>query len=425
MPVSNDLPDQCPLRRQQSMHNTNSVDLSGLKVGMAFAIHFDSLTNAPHGFGVFMGADRGFFLPHVTFINEITTQDNVRFSKSPVSNFAHEDARKRCFLHHLNDQDWKKLMKNLPPLIVSMCGGMRSLIPNCSACNQGFTNAEELACHKCLCPHCAQPFRRKPDFLAHVAKCAQPIPNCSACNQGFTNAEELACHKCVCPKCAQPFRRKPDFLAHIAKCAQPIPNCSACNQPFHDEVEKRNHRCVCRHCSASFKRKPDYLNHIEICGSAEAIFMRREQERLKPQDLPLRSVEDYPHTAEEVLQALRTWSIGQLFKMTFITTGENEAEEVHGLLLRWDMEMPILSYAGEEEDVIKGISDGKFSVLGLRPVIKHKRTPDDELKAAKKKIKVLQKENDDLRKALIAAEHSLRAVGCHEMADALDFSESD
>jgi len=220
MPVSNDLPDQCPLRRQQSMHNTNSVDLSGLKVGMAFAIHFDSLTNAPHGFGVFMGADRGFFLPHVTFINEITTQDNVRFSKSPVSNFAHEDARKRCFLHHLNDQDWKKLMKNLPPLIVSMCGGMRSLIPNCSACNQGFTNAEELACHKCLCPHCAQPFRRKTDFLAHVAKCAQPIPNCSACNQGFTNAEELACHKCVCPKCAQPFRRKPDFRRTCHPCGR-------------------------------------------------------------------------------------------------------------------------------------------------------------------------------------------------------------
>jgi len=375
MPITNDLPDCCPLRLKDSMGNPDTIDVTGLQLGMAFAIHMDSPSSSPQGYGIFMGIGRGFFLPHVTTITSMTNKDNAHFSRSPVSNFVHEHARKRCLLHQVSEDDWKKLLKGLPALILDMCGGRTQVLP---------------------------------------------VRKCSACSAVFANQGEQDSHKCMCPKCGITIKRKPNYIEHVGICNGPMTHCDACHHAFIDSDDVKNHRCQCPHCMLSYKRKPDYIKHIEECGSAEAIFMRREL----PQSLPIRMGHESPYSAAEVLRVLQTWSIPQAFDMIIIHRDGSHIVEHHGELLRWDEGSPIVCYSGAEEDMIRCIETGMIGLFGLKAVEKRvqSHSAEHELKIAKRKIKALEKKVDELRSSLLDAQAYLRSVGCHELANQLHFT---
>ena len=135
------------------------------------------------------------------------------------------------------------------------------------------------------------------------------------------------------------------------------------------------------------------------------------------------AVTEDPYTHNEVLSAIRTWPIGQCFFIKFVMADETDIEENHGHLLRWDNnhETPVFVYhdAEEEEDIISCIKNGAFSVFGLIAGNKKKRSLEAKLSEARKKIKVLTKENIELRGTVNDAISALRAVGCHELADSL------
>lgn len=375
MPLTNNLTVNSPLCRAGSLENLSSIDTSTLTKGMAFAVHMDAVSDHKYGHGVFLGPDKGFWMLGVTLIRDSSTGAQVFFSKSPVSHFPHPDTRRRCFLQAVSEQDWMKFKKDIPLVIMEMCGG-------------------------------------------------ETIPNCSGCNAAFQTDHEKKAHKCQCAKCGHNFKRHSDYSNHILLCGQ-IPNCPGCNVSFATLGEQKDHKCQCPYCPQTFKRKPDYKIHVEKCSGAEALFMRNERNRRTGViSLHELAVTEDPYTHNEVLGAIRTWPIGQCFFIKFVMAEETDIEENHGHLLRWDNnhETPVFVYHDaeeEEEDIINCIKNGTFSVFGLITNNNKKRSLEEKLSEAKKKIKVLTKENIELRGTVKDAISALRAVGCHELADSL------